>query len=68
MELAIASGKLGLGTMWLIDRRMWILRRMARVCRVKGFSVPFEVFSMLGEFELLKQKLIGMLAERVSAE
>lgn len=50
----IASGKTGLGCAYLIGRRIWILHRYIRICKSKGILPELGVFSMLGEFELLK--------------
>ncbi len=66
IEDAVACGKIGFGTMGMISHRMWILRRLVKVYRLKGHSAPFEVFSMLGEFELIRQKFIRALMEDLS--
>ena len=50
----IASGRTGLGCLYLIGKRVWILHRYIKICRQKGYMPELGVFSMLGEFELLK--------------
>jgi hypothetical protein len=57
----IALGNTGFGTLWMINKRMWILRRYIRICGVKGIPLGIQAFSMLGEFELAKGRLFDSL-------
>jgi hypothetical protein len=50
----IACGRTGLGCLYLIGRRIWILRRYVKICQEKNLLPELGVFSMLGEYELLK--------------
>ena len=50
----IASGKLGLGCLFLIGRRIWIMRRYVRICMERQILPELGIFSMMGEYELLK--------------
>lgn len=65
VELDIDAGRLGFGTMWLIQRRTWILRRYIKVCRERGTPAGFEAFSMLANFELLRQRFIDSLKREI---
>lgn len=53
----IASGNVGLGCVYLIGRRIYILRKYVKICRDKQLLPELGIFSMLGEYELLKIRL-----------
>ncbi len=50
----IAAGRTGLGCLYLIGKRIWIMHRYLSICRKHGHLPELGIFSMLGEFELLK--------------
>ena len=53
-QAEISSGKTGLGCLHRIGRRIWIMNRYIVICKQKGQLPELGIFSMLGEFELLK--------------
>ncbi|RDC55645.1 hypothetical protein DU508_15320 [Pedobacter chinensis] len=55
-QAEIAAGRTGFACMYRIGRRIWILHRYVKICKEKGLLPEPGVFSMLGEFELLKIK------------
>jgi hypothetical protein len=50
----IDAGRTGLGCLYLVVKRVWILHRYVQVCKDNGILPELGVFSMLREFELLK--------------
>jgi hypothetical protein len=53
-QAEISAGRTGLGCLYKIGRRIWILRRYVKICDQRGYMTELGVFSMLGEYELLK--------------
>jgi hypothetical protein len=53
-QAEIDCGRTGLGCLYLIGKRIWILRRYVKICMDKGQPPELGVFSLLGEYELLK--------------
>ncbi len=53
-QAEISAGRTGLGCLYKIGKRIWILRRYVKICNERGYPPELGVFSMLGEYELLK--------------
>ncbi|RYG54923.1 MAG: hypothetical protein EOO01_00070 [Chitinophagaceae bacterium] len=53
-QAEISSGRTGLGCLYKIGRRIWILRRYVKICSERGYLPELDAFSLLGEYELLK--------------
>ena len=64
-QAEISAGNISLGCIYLLGKRIWIMRRYVQICRDKQRLPEIGIFSMLGEYEMLKIKLKQCLVEGV---
>ncbi|WP_461788660.1 hypothetical protein [Pedobacter sp.] len=62
-QAEISAGNVSLGCIYLIGKRIWIMRRYVQICRDKQYLPELGIFSMLGEYEMLKIRLKQYLVD-----